>query len=136
MNKSIKIKVTGIHEIDGEKEKYITDTEGEYYLKNDKHYFRYEEETPYGTAKAMIKVSKDSLEVIKSGAVNMRLSLEVGKLIAGMYDTPYGSIPIDVNTKSIDVYEENNQIKVVASYKMMNNESVIASCELIIDARD
>ena len=84
----------------------------------------------------MIKVSKDSLEVIKSGAVNMRLSLEAGKLIAGMYDTPYGSIPIDVDTKKIDVHEENCQIKVVASYNMMNNETIIASCELIIDGRD
>lgn len=136
MNKEIDICVIGVHNIDGDKEEYVTKARGEYHFVNEKKYFRYEEETPYGKAKAMIKLSNDIIEVTKTGAVNMRLYLEKGKLVAGVYDTPYGSIPIDIDTKDIKIDEDEMSMKISVSYDMLNNDELLASCELIMEAKD
>ena len=136
MEKDIHIIVKGVHEIEGDKEEFVTDTNGEYYLKNGKHYFKYTENTEYGDVRVLIKATDTSLEIMKSGAVNMQLFLYEGKVVAGTYDTLYGSIPIDLDTKKLTIEEENHHIKVMAVYNMMNADTVVAACELIIDGRD
>ena len=136
MNKDIKLKVIGTHSLEGEKETFETICDGKYHLKNEKHYFMYQENTEHGLVKSIIKVQDESMEVIQSGAVNMHLFLEIGKINACTYDTPFGSIPLDIHTKRIDMYIENHHMKVVAEYEMLNHDEVMAYCELLIDGRD
>lgn len=134
MDKDVEIRVKGTHSSDGEQETFETLCSGVYYLKNKKHYFSYQEETEQGKVKSIIKVKDKAMEVIKSGAVNMHLFLEPGKVINCTYDTPFGNIPIEIYTEYLNMYIENNHIKVDVSYEMQNNGEVIAGCKLLVEA--
>lgn len=136
MDKDVKIRVKVIHSSDGEEENFETLCSGLYYLKNGKHYFSYQEETEQGTVKSIIKIKDGAMEVIKSGAVNIHLFFEQGKIINCTCDTPFGNIPIDIYTKSLNINIENHIIEVMASYEMQNNAVVISSCELLVEARN
>lgn len=136
MNKDIVIEVVGTHTADGNTEVIESKCDGQYYEKNGKHYLLYEELTENGTVKSIIKVSDELLEVIKKGAANSHLFYQAGETVKCNYDTPFGCIPIDINTKNLDIYVENHHIKVVVSYVMFCDEKQIAKCKLQINAKE
>ncbi|NLL93582.1 MAG: DUF1934 domain-containing protein [Clostridiales bacterium] len=136
MEKNIAITVAGTTVVDGEKETITTKCPGKYFLKDDKHYFMYSENTENGLIKSVIKVQDEAMEVTKKGALNMHLFFEPLKDIACTYDTPFGSIPINIYTKRLDMYIESHHIKVVAEYEMRNHDEIMACCELLIVAED
>lgn len=134
MDKNVVIEVVGTHTADGNSDVIRTKCNGQYYEKSGKHYFLYEELTEQGKLKSIIKVQDESMEVIKKGAVNTHLFFETGKLINCNYDTPFGQLPIDINTEGLNIYIENHRIKVVVSYEMRNGEEHFARCQLQLEA--
>lgn len=136
MNKDIVIEVVGTHTADGNTEEIKSVCDGQYYIKNGKYYFLYEEETEYGKVKSIIKVDDELLEVIKKGAMSVHFFYKVGETIRCDYDTPFGIIPIEINTKNLDIYVEDHYMKVVVSYIMLSENKEIARCKLQINAKE
>lgn len=136
MEKNIELVICGTHKLDGQKETFTTKCDGSYFLKNEKHYFIYEEETEHGILKSNIKVYEDKMEVMKTGAINMHMFFELGEVLACNYNTPYGSIPIDIYTSRLDMYVEKNHIKVVVEYEMRDRDEIFAYCDLVIEGKN
>ncbi len=135
MNNLVSIKVTGTQNYDGEKDSITTIADGKYFFKNDKHYFLYEEATESGNLKTTIKVSDEAMEVKKTGAMHIHLFFEAGREIACNYDTPYGSIPVAINTKRLDMFIENERIKIIVDYEIKNHDQVMAYSQLVVEAK-
>lgn len=98
---SAKIKVKTTIWNDGEKETFELTTFGRYYEKGNSIFLQYEEVMEEGTVKSIVKVSKDEVLILRSGAVNMRMLFECDKKHAGRYETPFGTMGIQTQTKKL-----------------------------------
>lgn len=134
MNNIVSIKVTGTQTIDGDKDSITTIADGKYYYKNEKHYFMYEEDTDNGILKTLIKVSDESMEVKKSGSIKIHLFFKTGHDINCTYETHYGSIPVTIYTKRLDMYIEQERMKIIVEYELKNHDQVMMYSELIVEA--
>lgn len=100
--KNAVISVKGFRYIDGDEDVIELKTTGKYGVKNDKQYIIYEEIDESGAkTDTMIKVSPTETVMQRSGAVNNRMVVEVGKRHSNVYNTHAGSIVIDIYGESI-----------------------------------
>lgn len=82
-------------------------TAGDYYKKNGKHYILYDEvmEGFDGNTKNIIKLTEDSLDITKKGISNVHMVFEKNKKNVSYYNTPFGSLLIGIDAKSVDIAE-------------------------------
>lgn len=112
-------------------------TPGEYYYRNDKHYFLYEEVTEgfSNTTKNVIKVAPDYMELTKKGVVNVHMVFEKGKKNSTFYYTPYGSLQIGIDATDVSVKETEDSIEIQVAYALEINYEFVANCNISITAR-
>ena len=105
-------------------------TTGNYYKKNGKHYILYDEvqEGFDGVTKSVIKVNDDFLDVTKKGVTNVHMMFEKKRKNVTYYYTPYGSLLIGIDAKSVDVQETENDIDVKVNYELEVNYEHMADC--------
>lgn len=134
MTKDILLTISGLHptEPGEEPEPIELITPGAYYKKKDKHYICYEEtgEDPKITTKNMIKISPSSLEIIKKGPVSTHMVFERGKKNVDYYRTPFGDILIGIDTKYIEVTEQEAEIDVRVKYDLEMNQEHMANSDI------
>ena len=76
-------------------------TSADYFFKNGKHYFVYEEASESGrkSGKSKIKITGDrSVEIMKAGEMRGSLFFEKDKRTLSCYETPYGQLHFGVWT--------------------------------------
>ena len=80
-------------------------TPGDYYFRNGKHFFLYEEtaEGENETTRNMIKVTDNYMELTKKGSVSVHMIFECGKKHVTYYHTPYGSLLVGIEACRIEV---------------------------------
>lgn len=106
---------------------------GQYYKKGDKHYLLYEETDEKGTAtKCRIKVSEKELELQKRDRSNTRLLFLPGEEYLTNYETPYGSLLVGVNTRSLELYEEDEFLRATLKYGLEINSEKTGECTLVL----
>lgn len=135
MTKEVLITICGLQNgPDADGEPIEMTTTGEYFYKNGKHYVLYEEVTEgeTKTTKNRIKIAPGYLELTKNGVVNTHMLFEEHKKNVTHYYTPYGSLMMGIDTKSILVEEEADVIKVVADYALDLNQEFAADCDIKI----
>lgn len=137
MTKDIILKVRGLQITPGEQDDAIeVISPGNYYYKNGKHYFLYEEvmEGDSGTIKNIVKVSPDYMELTKRGAVNVHMLFEKEKQNVTYYYTPFGSLLIGIDAGSVEVSEREEQIDVEVHYALEINHQHMADCRMNLTA--
>lgn len=85
-------------------------TEGDYYMDSDTPCISYSEYamSAMGNTKTTIRIEDDSISVLRIGDVNSLMEFVPGEHNMTMYETPFGEIPIDTYTKSVNVdYDES-----------------------------
>jgi uncharacterized beta-barrel protein YwiB (DUF1934 family) len=87
------------------------------------------------STKNMIKFKDSQLEVIKKGTVNVHMIFEQNKKNMTSYQTPFGNILIGIDTDTVDIVEEPNQIKVNVSYSLEANYEHMADCRIEMNIR-
>lgn len=97
----VKIKVKTTIWNNGDKETFELTTFGRYYEKNDSVFLQYEEHLEEGEVKSIVKVSHEAALILRSGAINMRMVFAKNKKQAGRYETPYGTMGLQTNTKRL-----------------------------------
>ena len=106
---------------------------GRYYKKGDKHYLLYEETDESGNAtKCRIKVSEKELELQKRDRSNTRLLFLPGEEYLTSYETPYGSLLVGVNTRSLELYEEEEFLRATLKYGLEINSEKTGECTLVL----
>lgn len=106
---------------------------GQYYKKGDKHYLLYEETDESGRAtKCRIKVSEKEMELQKRDRSNTRLLFLPGEEYLTGYETPYGSLLVGVDTRSLELYEEDDFLRATLKYGLELNGEKTGECTLVL----
>lgn len=145
MTKDILLGITGIQSEDwkngtqGKEENEAVEiiTSADYFFKNGKHYFVYDETDEGGAkiGKSKIKITgKQSVEIMKNGETKGQLLFEKDKRTLTCYNTPFGQIFLGIWTTGLDIHEEEDEISVGIRYTMELENSPVADCFVRIRA--
>lgn len=110
---------------------------GEYYYRNNKHFVIYDEvaEGESEATKNIIKFNGDMMEVTRKGPANVHLVFENNKKNVTYYYTPFGSLNVGIEARSIEVTEEENEIKVNVKYALEVNYEHVAECDIVLTVK-
>jgi len=105
MNKVIVTVVGSQRDASGEENRIKTLSNGQHYCRNGKDYILYEDNELSVDSKTstLLKIGKDSLTLLRHGAVEQEQHFSVGKESASIYRTPYGTLDVSTKTKKIDI---------------------------------
>ena len=137
MTKDILLSIRGLQITeDTQKDTVEVITPGEYYFRNGKHFFLYEEaeEGKQEITKNIIKVTDDYMEVTKKGAVNVHMVFEKNKKNVAYYNTPFGSLLIGIDAYRVDVTQTPEEIEAYVEYALEVNNEHLANCRIRIKA--
>lgn len=107
---------------------------GDYYMKNGKHYIRYDEvpEGETGVISNTIKVGTDTLDIIKKGYANVHMTFEKYKKSITCYATSMGDMMIGICTNNIVVEETEELLRVAVKYSLDINYEHISECNIVV----
>ena len=134
MTKNVIISLTGLQYAAEEEDSPIEVINfGQYYKKGEKHYLLYEDTSEDGrTIKSRIKVSPKEMELQKKDSLNTRLLFIPGEEYFTNYETPYGSLLVGVNTRTMELYEEEEFLRLTLKYGLSINGEHTAECTLVL----
>ena len=134
MTKNVIISLTGLQYAMEEEETPIEVINfGQYYKKGDKHYMLYEETDESGKeTKCRIKLSEKEMELQKRDRSNTRLLFLPGEQYMTNYETPYGGLLVGVNTRSLELYEEEDFLRATLKYGLELNGQKTGECTLVL----
>ena len=112
-------------------------TAGDYYKKNGKHYILLEEviEGFDGNTRNIINLTDDSLDISKKCVSNVHMVFEKNKKNVSYYNTPFGSLLIGIDAKSVDIAETEDNIDVKVKYNLEVNYEHLADCSIIMNIK-
>lgn len=139
MDREVLVSIKGLQFMEGEHQEQVeTINSGLYYQKGDTHYVLFDEvvEGYPKPIKNMIKFSDGACMVNKKGTVNVNMLFEENKKNLSNYVTPFGSILIGIDTESVDVMQNEEQMDVRIKYTLEANYEHLADCDLEISVRE
>lgn len=134
MTKDVLVTIAGLqYEIDSEEPIEVI-TVGQYFCKNEKHYVLYDEilEEMNEVCKNRIKISGDTVEILKTGASNVHMVFELGKKNLTYYNTPFGNLLIGIDTTKIVCSETEEAIELSIEYGLEVNYSHVSDCSITV----
>lgn len=137
MNKEVLLSIRGLQIGENEQKDTVeVYSPGEYYFRNGKHFFLYEEveEGSKKITKNVIKVTDDYMELTKKGLVNVHMVFEKNKKNVTYYYTPYGSLLVGIDAYKVNVSEQENEIQIDVEYALEINNEHLANCHIGIKA--
>ncbi len=135
--KKVVISVKGFQYIDGDEGVIELKTTGKYGVKNNKQYIIYEEIEETGAkTETMIKVSPTETVMQRSGAVDSRMVVEVGKRHSSLYSTPAGSLVLDIYGESIKSTLTENGGTLSLIYSLNMNASPVGKNRIEITVKE
>jgi len=130
MTKEVLVVITGVRIMDGQQEEVETTAAGCYYKKNGKHFILYDEvmEDGKGVIRNTVKISADSMEIIRKGAVTVHMLFQQGKGNDTPYQTPVGELMIRLYTKRFQLNEAETLIEAEVEYSLEINGEHMSDC--------
>lgn len=128
-----------ISSIQGDKEEDSIQvvTPGIFYLKDDFYCAVYEETEISGMegTTTTLKIKPEELILLREGTTNANMHFVCGENNLSMYDTPYGTLKMEVDTKeiNIDVNEKGGNISV--KYDMNISGQMVSETSLDINIK-
>ncbi|MBQ2804111.1 MAG: DUF1934 domain-containing protein [Lachnospiraceae bacterium] len=139
MDKKVLLTINGLHQ-DGEAEHGSVETvvAAEYFKRNDSHYLIYEEmqEGFEQTSKTRIKCKEHMVELTRQGLLTTHMVFEQGKEHITPYATPYGQMLLGINTKSVQLVEQKDSIRVLVEYSLTSEGELISDSHIEIIVRE
>jgi len=131
---TVESKVTG-----AEDEQLVkTACPGSFYEKNGCMYIIYDEEVKVGEeesipAKMTIKYYENGVaELMRKGYPGMTMRLEPGEPGCFLYVTPYGNMPLTVETSFLECEKTENFVVIKAAYDLFSKGEVLSSARITI----
>lgn len=103
-----------------------------YYEKNQSLYILYEETQADDNfvITNMIKFKDPVLELTRRGSFRSRMVFEPGKIHRADYVTPYGTLPLDVATKTLTVSFLEGRMELLLEYTLTCDGQFLSECAL------
>lgn len=135
MTRDVLISISGMQIAEDDSNSVEMITAGDYFLKNGKHYILYDEiqEDTGGVTKNTIKIHQSGLDIIKRGSSSVHMTFEKDKKNMSCYATPIGELMIGINTKDIQIHEEEDSLKVRVAYSLDINYQHVSECNIVLD---
>ena len=133
------ISVTGIQEVDGEKDKIEVIVTGDYIEKNGHRYIKYKEydaEDPNIVLDTVVKVEDGKVSIIRMGDQPSRLILQQGVRHQCHYNTVMGDLMMGVYTSSIEDNLTDNGGDLVARYQLDFFSDLVSDNEFHINVKE
>ncbi len=137
MNQKVKLHIMGLQGVGD-----VSDAENpaspeivvdaEYFQKDDKCYLVYEEQ-PEGhdsVSKCRIKFQKNYLELVRRGTVQTRMVFESGVSHKLNYQTPFGCLAMEVDTKCVQIVTSDSEIKILIEYTLFTEGEKVSDCKI------
>jgi uncharacterized beta-barrel protein YwiB (DUF1934 family) len=95
-------------------------TPGEFYREGDYYYAVYDETELSGMAgtKTTIKVSPETFLLTRTGTTNGEMSFKKDDRNITLYDTPYGALQLNIDTKELHVQLDDNGGEIFIDYSL------------------
>lgn len=96
----------------------------------------YEENEKVGEQiRTLLKIEEEPLRVSirKSGAVIWNAVFEAGKKDISAYETPYGALELEVETKTVNVWQTKQKTSLQLAYALLIQGEKQADCRLELD---
>ena len=137
MTKDVLITISGVQMLDEEDADVEMVTRGDYYQKNGKHYILYDEvmEGFDGRVRNVIKISPDSVDIIKQGAASAHMQFEKNKKNLSCYTTPLGDMVVGIQANRIKINEEPDSLLVNVDYSLDINYEHMSDCRILVDVQ-
>lgn len=137
MKKNVVITVRGLQaEINAEEPVEVISA-GTYLRKENTHYLSYDEADENGKlTKNRIKITPDSIEMVKQGGVTTQMLFHLGEKHYSCYSTPFGDLTLGMTTKKIQVEEEEHAISAKLLYGLEINGQHMSECKLDIEVKE
>ncbi len=133
------ISVTGIQEVDGEKDKIEVIVTGDYIEKNGHRYIKYKEydaEDPSIVLDTVVKVEDGKVSIIRMGDRPSRLILQQGVRHQCHYNTVMGDLMMGVYTSAIEDNLTDNGGDLVARYQLDFFSDLVSDNEFHINVKE
>lgn len=89
----------------------------------DKIYISYEEpaETGIEKTKSILKIDGETVTLTRTGEIEQKLEFKKDIISDSVYKTPFGSLRISVDTRSLDIVFEEDTITIYIEYILLLN---------------
>ncbi|WP_432353996.1 DUF1934 domain-containing protein [Sporosarcina sp. A2] len=129
----VKIKLKSAIQHPGqETDKYELEINGTIVEKLGNRYLRYEEEQNRERIKTMIKLDPDDALVMRTGAVQMRLPLELNGKRVGTYANGPLAMDLLIETKALSIKNKRTAGEFYVQYDMHSEQALLGSYQLTI----
>lgn len=119
MKKEVLITIVGLHNSDSDSDKIDTICDGTYGKLGETHVVTYEETDEDGVVyKTTLRLRDGYLEVTKKGTITSKLVYEKDRKTVTEYNTPYGAISLEFDTKIFEVSESEDELIAHVEYSM------------------
>lgn len=134
MKKDVFIRIKGIHTVEAIADETEIIIPGTYYYRDGKHFVCYEEanEQTGEMAKSMLKMTNNTVEMIKRGSNAAHLFFEKNRKYYTRMNTEAGILELAMDTRDVTVTgtEEEEIIEAVISYVLEINEQKVSNCKV------
>jgi uncharacterized beta-barrel protein YwiB (DUF1934 family) len=133
MTKDVLITIEGLQH--GSEEAPVTTTAyGTYHLTNGWHYITYDDISTEGEAatKNTIKIKLDQIILTKKGTQLTQMNFELKETTQANYQTPYGSLTLEIKTTKILIMASEENIEVKLDYSLSTEDSPLSDNSLTI----
>ena len=144
MKKKVDINMAGIHIRDGNEEERIDTSSGGIYevMTDGSVCVEYEEVQDMGgqrikiSNKVTVPSDLKSVEIVRMGAMNSKMVFGSEEYTMD-YNTPYGSMQMEVITKSLDFKNEENGLigEISAEYIIKAGDEILSDSKMIIEIK-
>lgn len=115
-------------------------TEGAFYRESDAECLSYRETEVSGMSgtTTTVRLEPDKVSVIRLGSVNALMEFEKGKRCVAMYTTPFGDVPLSIQTRAITVdrNEANEPVQIHLDYVIGMEGKTNSVNTMTIEVRD
>ncbi len=136
MRKDAIVRITGIQRGEnGAEERVTSEAFGSYQFREDCHYLEYRERTDDGDEQEnYVALTEERLTVRKKGKIDTEMLFLPACTTAAEYQTPYGVIPIEIETFSVRYKLTKRKLLAQVSYILKMNGSFVSENKLRIEA--
>ena len=138
LNDKVIVEVKGTQTVGDMSDTMEVITPGTYSYRNGVCYILYQEynEETAQPIKNMIKVTDDSIELVKRGEYNVNMVFVASGENLSYYNTPYGQILIGIITESMKITGEDDKVVISIKYKLTMNGEYASDNEIQITVKN
>ena len=116
---NVKIEIVGTQRLGTEQDETFVEVQGTYEREQDVAVIQYIEK-PEETLEILnvIRVQGNSVTISKRGAIVSDMLFEMGKNSEVVYQTPYGTIPMEIRCKNVSIKEDDRNLRIEVEYDL------------------